>query len=68
MMSNNQTNYQFTSVIVTHFMNGAGVCRIIRRTVFNIAICLNYTVEDINNQIETCDEKSRHPKTVFFKT
>ena len=23
---NIQTNYQFTSVIVIHFMNGAGVC------------------------------------------
>ena len=23
---NNQTNYQFTSVRATHFMNGTGVC------------------------------------------
>ena len=39
----NRTNYQFTSVIVMHFKNGAGVCWIIRRTVFNVYICLNYS-------------------------
>ena len=33
---NNQTNYQFISVIVIHFMNDTGVCWIIRRTVFNV--------------------------------
>ena len=37
---NNRTNYQFTSVIAIHFMNGVGVCWIIRRTVFNVHICL----------------------------
>ena len=39
---NNQTNYQVTSAIVTHFMNDTGVCWIIRRTVFNAHIFLNY--------------------------
>ena len=39
----NQTNYQFALVIVMHFMNGAGVCWIIRRTVFNMYICLNHS-------------------------
>ena len=29
---NNRTKYQFTSVTVIHFMDGAGVCWIIRRT------------------------------------
>ena len=38
---NNRTKYQSTSVIVMHFMNSAGVCWIIRRTVFNVYICLN---------------------------
>ena len=33
---NDRTNYQFISVIVIHFMNGAGVCWIIRRTAFNV--------------------------------
>ena len=40
---NNQTNYQFTSVIVIHFTNGAGVCSIIRRTVFNLCIYLSHS-------------------------
>ena len=35
---NNQANYQFVSVIVIHFMNGAGACWIIRRTVFNVYV------------------------------
>ena len=33
---NNQANYQFTSVIVVHFMNSARVCWIIRRIIFNM--------------------------------
>ena len=40
---NNRTNYRFTSVIVIHFMNGAGVFWIIRRTVFDVYICLNHS-------------------------
>ena len=40
---NNQTNHQFTSIIVDHFMNRARVCSIIRRTVFNVCVCLNHS-------------------------
>ena len=40
--ASNRANYQFTSVIVIHFMNGAGVCLIIR-TVLNVHICLNHS-------------------------
>ena len=38
----NETNYQFTSVIVIHFENDEGVCWTIRRTVCNVYICLNH--------------------------
>ena len=37
---NNRTSYKFASVIVIYFMNGAGVCWAIRRTIFNVSICL----------------------------
>ena len=40
-IDNNQANYQFTSVIDMH--NGAGVCWFIRKTVFNVYICLNHS-------------------------
>ena len=40
---NNQTNLQFTSIVVEHFMNSARVCWIIRRTVFNKYVCLNHS-------------------------
>ena len=40
---NNQTNHQFTSIIVEHFTNRARVCCIIRRTVFNVYISLNHS-------------------------
>ena len=33
---NNQTNHQFTSIMVVHFMNSARVGWIIRRAVFNM--------------------------------
>ena len=33
---NNRTYHQFTSAIVVHFMNGARVCWIIKRTAFNV--------------------------------
>ena len=37
-----QTNYQSTSVIVIHFMNGAGVCVLgYTKNIFNVCICLN---------------------------
>ena len=32
---NNETNHQFTSLIMKHFMNSTRVCWIIRRTVNN---------------------------------
>ena len=56
---NNQTNYQFTSVAVVHFMNSARVCWIIRRTLFNL--CWIYE----HNQSEMRDEKPRHQKQFF---
>ena len=37
---NNQTNHQFTSITLKHFMNSARVCWVIRRTVFNVYVCL----------------------------
>ena len=40
---NYQTNHQFTSIIVVHFMNSARMCWIIRRSVFNMKVCLNHT-------------------------
>ena len=33
-VANNQTNHQFTLIIVVHFMNSERVCWIIRRIVF----------------------------------
>ena len=42
---NNRANYQFTSVIVIHFMNGTELCWNIRRTVFNVCICLNTQIK-----------------------
>ena len=63
---NNQTNYQFTSAIVVHFMNGTGVCWIIRGTSFNEYICLNHSWRYMHNPIERRDEKPRHRKEVFF--
>ena len=32
-VANNQTNHQFTSIVVVHFMNSARVCWIIRTSV-----------------------------------
>ena len=57
---NNQTNHQFTSIIVVHFMNSARVCWIIRRTVFNTYNCLNHSWRYEQNQFEKRDEKPRH--------
>ena len=42
---NNRANYQCTSVIVIHFMNGTELCWNIRRTVFNVCICLNTQIK-----------------------
>ena len=40
---NNQANHQFTSIKIVHFMNNAVVCWIIRRTIFNVYVCLNHS-------------------------
>ena len=63
---NNQTNYQFTSAIVVYFMNSARVCYIIKRTLFNVYVCLNQSWTYEHNQFERHDEKIRHPRQ-FFK-
>ena len=47
---NNQRNHQFTSIILEHFMNNVRVCWIIRRTVFNVYACLNYSWRYEHNQ------------------
>ena len=43
-------------------MNGAGVCWMIGRTVFNVHICLSHCWRYKQNQIERPDEKPRHQK------
>ena len=45
---NNRTNHQFTSVIVVNFVNSARVCWIIKRTTFNLYVCLNYSWNTTN--------------------
>ena len=62
---NNQTNNQFTSIIVEHFMNSARVCWIIRKTVFNVHVCLNHRWRFEHNQFERRDEKPRHQRQFF---
>ena len=48
-------------------MNGAGVCSIIKRTVFNVYICLNHSLRYKHNQSERLYEKPRHQKVAFSK-
>ena len=49
-------------------MNGAGVCVfVIRRTAFNVYICLNRSSRYKHNKFEKCREKPRHQKAVFSK-
>ena len=55
---NNQTNHQFTSVIVLHFMNSTKVSWIIRRIVFNAYICLNHSWRYKQRR----DKKTRHQR------
>ena len=50
---NHQTNHQFPSIIVVHFMNSARVCCIIRKTVFNMNVCLNHSLRYEHNQFES---------------
>ena len=61
----NQTNHQFTSIVVVHFMNSSRVCWIIRTTVFNVYVCLNHSWRYENNQFERRDEKPRHQRQFF---
>ena len=60
-----RTNYQFISAIVIHFMNSARVCWIIKRTVFNMYVCLNHSRRCEHNQFERHDEKPRHERQDF---
>ena len=53
------------SIIVVHFMNSARVCWIIRRTVFNMNVCLNHSWRYEHNQFERRDEKPRHQRQLF---
>ena len=62
---NNQTNHQFTSVIVVHFMNSTRVCWSIRRIVFNMYVCLNHSWKYDHNQFERRDEKPRHQRQFY---
>ena len=57
-------NHRFTSVIVVHF--SARVCWIIKRTVFNVDVCLNHSMKYAHNQFERREEKQRHQRQ-FFK-
>ena len=63
-VANNRANYQFSSVMVIHFINGAGVCWIIK-TVFNVYICSNHSWKCKLKQIERCDEKPRYQWQFF---
>ena len=62
---NNQINHHFTSVIVAHFMNSARVCWIIRKTVFDVYVCLNHSWRYEHNRFERRDEKPRHERQLF---
>ena len=62
---NNQTNDQFTSIILEHFMNSTRMCWIIKRTVFNVHGCLNHSWRYEYNQLERRDEKPRHQRQFF---
>ena len=62
---NNRTYHQFTSVIVVHFMNSTRVCWIIKRTVFNVCVCLNHSWRYEDNQFQRRDEKVIHERQFF---
>ena len=51
----NKTNHQFISITVEHFMNSARVCWIIRKTVFDVYVCLNHGWRYEHNQFERRD-------------
>ena len=57
-----------SSVFFSHsrtFMNSARVCWIIKRTVFNVCVCLNHSWRYEHNQFKRCDEKPRHQRQFF---
>ena len=54
-----------TSIIIVHFMNSARVCWIIRKTIFNVYVCLNHSCRYEHNQFERRDEKPRHQRQFF---
>ena len=56
-------NHQFNSVIVVHF--SARVCWIIKRTVFNVYVCLKHIWRYEHNQFEKNDVKPRDQKQFF---
>ena len=60
---NNRADLQFTSAIVAHFT--ARVCWIIRRTVFNMYVCLNHSWRYEHCQFERRNEKPRHQRQSF---
>ena len=60
---NNQTNHKFTCIIVLHVT--ARVCWIIRRTIFNVNVCLNHSCRYEHNQFEKRDGKPRHQRQSF---
>ena len=62
---NNQTNHQFTLIIVAGFMKSPRLCWIIRRTVFNMYVCLNHSWRYERNQFKRRDEKPRHQGQFF---
>ena len=59
---NSQTNLQFTSIIVEHFMIAQ---EIIRRTVFDVYVCLNHIYRYKYNQFKRRAEKQNTSNTVF---
>ena len=59
---NIQTNYQFTSVIVMHFMNGTGVRVALYEELLLMCTSVQTIIQDINTTLEKCLEKSRHQK------
>ena len=63
---NYQTNRQFTSIMVEHFVNSARVSWIIRRTVFNMYVCLNRGCSYEHSHFKMRDEKPRHQRQFLY--
>ena len=61
---NNQTNHQFTSIIVEHFMNSARVCWI---TSVRVCTSVQTTVGDMNTTNLKGVMKNQNIKRSFFK-